>query len=135
MRFEVPQFIEVEDKIVGPFTWKQFVYLFGGVGFATVLFFMTPFIIFILLGLPAAGLATLLAFYPVNNRPFEVFLESVATFYSSSTTYRWRKKEPTIYKEATHDTAPTTFTPPPINSRGINSLSRKLELKAIQKSQ
>jgi len=32
MRFEVPQFIEVEDKIFGPFTWKQFIYLMGGEG-------------------------------------------------------------------------------------------------------
>ena len=39
MRFEVPQFIEIEDKIFGPFTWKQFVYLAGGVGLAAVIFF------------------------------------------------------------------------------------------------
>ncbi len=32
MRFEVPQFIDVEDKIFGPFTFKQFLYLAGGAG-------------------------------------------------------------------------------------------------------
>ena len=32
MQFQVPQFLDVEDKIVGPFTIKQFIYLAGGVG-------------------------------------------------------------------------------------------------------
>lgn len=31
MQFQVPQFIEVEDKIFGPLTFKQFVYIAGGV--------------------------------------------------------------------------------------------------------
>ncbi len=135
MRFEVPQFIEIEDKIFGPFTWKQFIYLFGGVGFATVLFFASPFFIFALLGIPAAGLAILLAFYPVNNRPFSVFLESVVSFYTGSNTYRWRKKNPVVYKADTFISGGEK-TPLPANSntaRGIYALSRQLELKAIQK--
>jgi hypothetical protein len=70
MRFEVPQFIEIEDKIFGPFTWKQFVYLAGGIGLSAVIFFAAPFIVFVLIGVPLGGLAILLAFYPVNNRPF-----------------------------------------------------------------
>ena len=32
MQFQVPQFLDVEDKIIGPFTIKQFLYLAGGVG-------------------------------------------------------------------------------------------------------
>ena len=135
MRFEVPQFIEIEDKIFGPFTWKQFVYLFGGVGFGAVLFFVAPFIIFFILGLPVAGLAVLLAFYPVNNRPFSTFLESVMVFYGSSNTYRWRKQNPTVYKEVTHESNATPFAIPQMSAKGIYSLSRQLELKAIQKTQ
>jgi len=92
MRFEVPQFIEIEDKIFGPFTWKQFVYLLGGGGIAVVLFITTPFIIFILLGLPIGGLAVLLAFYPVNNRPFSIYLESMLRFMSGTKLFLWRKQ-------------------------------------------
>jgi len=38
MRFEVPQFIDVEDKLFGPLTFTQFVYLAGsgGISFSTV---------------------------------------------------------------------------------------------------
>lgn len=139
MRFEVPQFIEIEDKIFGPFTWKQFIYLIGGVGFGIVLFMVAPFFLFVLLGLPIAGLAILLAFYPVNNRPFAVFLESVVTYYNSRSIYYWRKKEQAVYKEQAAEasvstpTPAATFTAPNVGKHGINSLSRQLELKAIQK--
>ena len=139
MRFEVPQFIEIEDKIFGPFTWKQFVYLMGGVGFGVVLFIVAPFIIFALLGLPVAGLAVLLAFYPVNNRPFSVFLEAFVTFYNSHQIYHWRKKEQPVYKQDIGETIlpePTkAYAPPSPSAKGIHSLSRQLELKAIQKQQ
>ena len=30
MQYQVPQFIEVEDKIFGPLTFKQLVYVVGG---------------------------------------------------------------------------------------------------------
>ena len=41
MRFQLPQFIETETKLVGPFTLKQFIYLAGGasVAIAAVTFF------------------------------------------------------------------------------------------------
>ena len=93
MRFEVPQFIEVEDKIVGPFTWKQFVYLAGGAGAGIMLFILLPFYLFILTAGPVAALAAGLAFYPVNNRPFSVFLESVVRYAASARLYLWRKQE------------------------------------------
>ncbi|MFM2424198.1 MAG: hypothetical protein RLZZ70_589, partial [Candidatus Parcubacteria bacterium] len=38
MQFEVPQFIEIEDKIFGPLTWKQFLYVGGGLSMTAVLF-------------------------------------------------------------------------------------------------
>jgi PrgI family protein len=42
MRFEVPQFIEIEDKIFGSLSWRQFLYLSGGVGMAVVIFLPFP---------------------------------------------------------------------------------------------
>ena len=135
MRFEVPQFIEVEDKIFGPFTWRQFVYLMGGGGIAVVLFLTTNFIVFVIVGLPFAGLAFLLAFYPVNNRPFSVFLEAAVTFYSNSKLYLWRKKKAVLYQNdpKSADDAPNTAYTPPAQGSSLTSLSRKLELEALQK--
>jgi len=135
MRFEVPQFIEIEDKIFGPFTWKQFIYLLGGVGIAVVLFFTTPFIIFVIFGAPLAGLAALLAFYPVNNRPFSNFLESVVFFYKSSRVYHWRKKSNIVYRSRSN--GPSSFERKYTLPQGsnLNSLSRKLEMAAIERKE
>ena len=134
MRFEVPQFIEIEDKIFGPFTWKQFVYLMGGVGLSVVMFFTFPIIIFVLFGIPLAALAALLAFYPINNRPFSSFLEAVVSFYNNSRVYHWRKKSTVVYQGKS---SAKGYQPLQASQRNsdINSLSRRLELNALQKDQ
>jgi hypothetical protein len=134
MRFEVPQFIEIEDKIFGPFTWKQFVYLSGGVGLGAVIFFTLPFFFFVLIGAPLGGLAVLLAFYPVNNRPFSNFLEAIVTFYNGSRVYHWRKKSTVVYSEKT--STPSSVKTPVLSSNGttgIRALAAKLELNTLTK--
>lgn len=136
MRFEVPQFIEIEDKIFGPFTWKQFVYLAGGVGLGIVIFFTMPFFIFVIIGAPIGGLAVLLAFYPVNNRPFSVFLESMVFFYKKSRIYHWRKKSTIVYRgRGSSSEFASLRSNTQVNAGGINSLSRRLELNALQKQE
>lgn len=133
MRFEVPQFIEIEDKIFGPLTWKQFIYVAGGAGVATVLFFFTPFLIFLILGLPVAAFTFILSFYPVNNRPFSLFLEAAVKYLKGNKLYLWRKKGSGVYgKEPSEDSGAAAYMPP-VDAGNIASLSRRLEMKAIQK--
>ncbi len=137
MQFEVPQFIEIEDKIFGPLTWKQFLYVGGGVGMAVVLFLAAPFVIFVLIGLPLGVLAAALAFYPINNRPFSYFLEAIYTYFTTQRLYLWRQTRDVVHKESI---APKTMIENPISrisntgpKKDISSLARKLELNAIQK--
>lgn len=132
MRFEVPQFIEIEDKIFGPLTWKQFVYMAGGGGIVAVLFFFTPFLIFVVVGMPIAALTFLLSFYPVNNRPFSIFLESAVRYFKNTRLYLWRKSGTGVYSEAHYDAGAAAYQPPSPEGH-ITSLSRRLEMKAIQK--
>lgn len=162
MRFEVPQFIEVEDKIIGPFTWRQFVYLAGGAGAALVLYFTLPFFLFIFVGVPIVILAGFLAFHKVNDRPFSNFLESGFNYFRKNKLYLWRKqdkqivsaKAPTPSVQSTQ-TRTAVMTPPentqvgytPADSTGqtphlpspsgnnITSLSRKLEMSALEQTQ
>lgn len=136
MRFEVPQFIEIEDKIFGPLTWRQFVYLGGGLGAAVVMFLVFPLILAIIFGIPLALLAGALAFYPINNRPFSYFLEAAWNYFSGSRVYLWRRKADVVYKKMEHTDASTVQISP--NNRGSNhksitSLTRSLELQALQK--
>ncbi len=129
MRFEVPQFIEIEDKIFGPFTWQQFVYVVGGAGAVFMLYALLPFYIFIVLAVPVGGLAASLAFFRVNNRPFVNLLESVFSYLTGARLYLWQKvaKRPIATKEGEKQ----TYLPPA--SSTISSLSRKLEINALQK--
>ncbi|MBP6924534.1 MAG: PrgI family protein [Candidatus Pacebacteria bacterium] len=138
MRFEVPQFIEIEDKIFGPLTWRQFLYLGGGLGMAVVMFLMLPFIIFAIFGIPLALLAGALAFYPINSRPFSYFLESFINYTTKEKLYLWRKREEATYK-VTQDNRPSSSHTAQLSrtrkTSDISSLARKLELQAIQKQQ
>jgi hypothetical protein len=135
MRFEVPQFIEIEDKIFGPLSWRQFLYLGGGLGMAVVIFLTLPLIIFAIVGIPLAALAGALAFYPINNRPFSIFLEAVVNYFSKQKLYLWRRQEGVVYKDATLTTPVNTTTFNRNKTKDITSLARRLELQAIQKQQ
>ena len=140
MRFEVPQFIDIEDKIFGPLTWRQFLYLGGGVGMGVVLFFVGGFLIFLIIGLPLSLLAGALAFYPVNNRPFSFFLEAIVGYLQGTKLYIWQQKRDVVYKQTSQDSAgkiDTSLTPSPTNppSTPRIPLARRLELEALQKTE
>lgn len=93
MRFQVPQFLEVEDKIFGPLTFKQFIYVAGGVGVAVVAFMFLPKFIAFIIGLPVAAFGAALAFYKVNDKPFINTVEAFLKFQFGSKLYLWNKEE------------------------------------------
>ncbi len=94
MQFEVPQFIEIEDKIVGPLTLKQFIYIAGTVGLAYISYSLIPYkaigVIFAIAFLSFGGL---LAFYQYNNRPFVKLVSSVFYFYTKPRLYIWKPRK------------------------------------------
>ncbi|MDB4940402.1 MAG: hypothetical protein JWO40_827 [Candidatus Doudnabacteria bacterium] len=70
MQYPVPQFIDIEDKIIGPFTLKQFGFFFGGGILVVVIFKIFQFgIVFILLGVPIALLTLFISFGKFNGKP------------------------------------------------------------------
>src|SRR3989338_1876056 len=85
-QFQVPQFIEVEDKIFGPLTLKQFLYIVGGGGIT----FLLLFIIFTLAA-PIITFFFALAFYKINGQPFMKILENALSHYTNSRLYIWKK--------------------------------------------
>jgi len=130
MKFEVPQFVDVEDKIFGPFTWKQFVYMAGGAGAGFMLFIFLPFPIFVLVGGPIIALAFGLAFYQINNRPLSAMLEAIVMYLTRGRLYLWKKD---VVKE-TENIAPAPISAyTALGHNNINSLARSLEMKALNK--
>lgn len=94
-QYQVPQFIEVEDKIFGPLTIKQFIYLAGGAGVSALFIFALPIPRFfgIVLSLPVAGLALALAFLRINDRPFIDTMEAAFSYFTKEKLYLWQKKD------------------------------------------
>lgn len=92
MRFQVPQFIEVEDRIIGPFTITQFVYLAGGLGFLLALWLTLPLWAALLLGVPVAAFGGALAFVEIHGRPLIVTLEHAFFYALKDKLYLWNKR-------------------------------------------
>lgn len=94
MRYQVPQFIEVEDKIFGPFTFRQFSYLVGGAGMCFIIYKITnSFFIGLPFMMVAAGLSCGLAFYKINNRPLIETIEAAFKFGFTKRLYIWHKTD------------------------------------------
>jgi hypothetical protein len=127
MRFEVPQFIEIEDKIIGPFTWKQFVYLAGGVGMLIILFFSLPLPLFAIFGIPFGTLAGFLAFHKVNNRPFSLFLEAVLNYARRGRLYLWHKDGAGVIDSGVEQVHTSH------DRRRLSALAEKLETYTLEK--
>ncbi len=89
MQFQVPQFIEVEDKIIGPLTFKQFVYIAGGAGMAYLLWRTLPIYIAAPLAAAMMGLGAGLAFFKYNGQPFILAIEHGFFFFIRSKLYLW----------------------------------------------
>jgi hypothetical protein len=94
MEFPVPQFIEMETKIVGPLTWRQFLFI-GGAG---VLIFFLYFIIkhiflFIAIAIVLAALAISFALLKIGGRPLPNVLLHFLTYTISSKIYIWKKEK------------------------------------------
>jgi hypothetical protein len=103
MRFQVPQFIEVEDKMVGPLTLKQFLYIAGFGGLAFIFYTLIPFAIISLpVGVLFVAFGLALAFYkPDGYRPFVAVLEQAFKYYINPKRYVWHKKEREVTKRET----------------------------------
>jgi hypothetical protein len=93
MQFQVPQFIEVEDKIFGPLTFKQFIYLLGGLGAAYMSWRVLPLYVAAPVIMLVAGFAAALAFFKYNGRPFILAVESAFYYYIHSKLYLWNNEK------------------------------------------
>lgn len=103
MQFQVPQFIEVEDKIFGPLTFKQFVYLVGGAASCFLIFAYVRHIstvLAIIAMVPVGGFFIALAFQKINGRPMVIYLEAAFKFLLGKKLYLWKKNPTTKTPEA-----------------------------------
>lgn len=114
MQFKVPQFLDIEDKIFGPFTFREFAYLAGGAGLCFILYKLLGLLLAIIPILLVGGFSLALTFYRPNNKPFINMLEAGFVFFTQNKLYIWKKPQKKVSK---------------IRPEEISQENKKLEMK------
>jgi hypothetical protein len=96
MQFQVPQFIESEDKIVGPLSLRQFAYVAAGGAVSAFLYFFVQTWLWAFASLIIFAITIALAFVKIEGRPFVSVMISAFHFYWKPQTYVWQPEHPTI---------------------------------------
>jgi hypothetical protein len=129
-QYQVPQFIEVEDKIFGPLTLKQFIYLAGGGGVCLMFFTLLPLWLTIILAVPVMAFCAALAFYQVNGRPFIVSLEHASSYFFGTKLYLWKQREAKAQDATALASTQSAAAPVPTLSQSkLKDLSWSLNIK------
>ena len=90
MHYSVPQFIDVEDKIIGPLTMKQFLWLLVGGGIIFILYFLLKFGIWVVMSILVGGIFAALAFFRVYQMPLVDFITAFARFSIIPQIFLWQ---------------------------------------------
>ena len=91
MQFKVPQNIDLEDKIIGPLTLMQFVYLAAGGVIIYITRELASAPVFWLIAIPVAIISLSLTFLKVQDQPFSHFLYSLAIYITKPKKRIWTK--------------------------------------------
>lgn len=134
MRFQVPQFIEIEDKIFGPLTLKQFIYMAGGGGLSFIVFVVfDSFILSIVPIIIIMVISSAFAFYKINNKPFVGIVESAFHYYFGNKLYMWRKEQQPSSEKANKNVASNqnyaSVMVPKISDSKLKDLTWSLDIK------
>ena len=76
-QFNVPQFIDVEDKVLGPITVRQFVIILICGLFSAAVYKLADFTLFLTSTILIFGIGGVIAFLKINGRPFHYFILNV----------------------------------------------------------
>ena len=132
-QFTVPQFIEHEPKIVGPLTFKQFIFIGVAGAICFIFYFTAPFPVFILVTIVVMIGGTALAFLKSGGRSLPVVLKNFFSFSFAPKIYLWKQKTglpPKIIKIAPAQKEIEKSSVPTVAGKSrLNSLSTQIETK------
>jgi hypothetical protein len=105
MQFQVPQFIEMEDKLIGPLTLKQFGYVAVGGLIIFFLYFVFQFWLWLIMASIIGAIAAALAFVKYNGRSFLVLAFAMGNYFFRPRFYLWKPPSPEARKPVKEDVA------------------------------
>ena len=138
-QFTVPQFIEHEAKIVGPLTFKQFIFIGIAAAICFIFYFTTPFFVFILVTIVVMIGGAALAFLKSGGRSLPLVLKNFFRFSLAPKMYLWKHKAglpPKIMKIAPAPKEIEKASVPTVAGKSrLNELSTKIETKSEEQPQ
>jgi predicted membrane protein len=93
LQFTVPQFIDVEDKIFGPITVRQFVILLVTALLIALSYRIFDFSLFVVLALLFFAIGTTFAFVKINGAVFHFFLLNLIQTFKKPRLRIWHKDD------------------------------------------
>jgi hypothetical protein len=128
MLFNIPQFIDKEDKIVGPLTVKQLGWIFAGGAVMLVFWTILDFSAFITASVPIVLVFGALAFYRPNGQPLIKFITSSVLFLFHPKIYVWKRlPEKFIVPKKSQTSSSTKKEKKLVNSNKIEEISKLLD--------
>ncbi len=138
MQFHIPQYIDIEDKLFGPLTLKQAIFVAGGIGGAYVFYKLIPWFFLSAPLIVGIGILTwALAFYPERKlgKPFIQILEAGFKYSLKNKLYLWKKKaeRPRDQTEEAFVSAQLPAPTPAIPKGRLSSTSFGVDIKGEEK--
>ena len=93
-QFTVPQFIDVEDKIIGPVTTRQFIIMLVAALTIFIFYKLLAFTYFLIFSVIIFGVGGTIAFVRINGQPFHFFILNFLQSWRSPTLRIWDKTLP-----------------------------------------
>jgi len=130
-QFVVPQFIDVEDKVIGPITVRQFIIILVGGGMIFIAYKLADFTLFIAEFVVIAFFTFSLAFIRVNGRPVHYFLLNFIQTTKMPKLRIWGKVEEKVSSKDKNKKKDAVDLPPKILTKNTVRSSRLAEMALI----
>lgn len=122
--FLVPQFIDVETKIIGPVTTRQFLIMMVGFIIDFIVYKTFMFSWFAVIALINTGIFLIIAFFKVNGMPIHYFFLNLVQTLKKPWLRIWTKEPVTsVPKEEKIEVTKEFIAKPPISASRLSSLS------------
>jgi hypothetical protein len=92
MRYQVPQFVDIEDRIIGPLTLKQFLMYVAAVMLLVPIYLVSDMSLFITIAIPVLGVAALFAHFKLHGRSLFAILSHASIFMVRGQVFMWRRE-------------------------------------------
>jgi hypothetical protein len=91
MRYQVPQFVDIEDKVIGPLTVKQFLIYMVAAMLLLPVYLLSDMPLFITIAIPVGGIAVMFAHFKLNGKSLFSMLGYALQFAFRGQIYIWRR--------------------------------------------